>query len=370
MLTPLRNCLMGCALLAPSLMPLATLASPDVPVFREFKFWMIGCDNTRSCVALTFPSDDQESQGFIRIERAAGGDANPQVTLAVYEEAAEGKSRLNLKIDGKPVAGVPTQTAITDDEVAFGFSIARMDQAHTTPFLEALRNGNRLTLSSSADTGQVFSLEGSAAALLFMDDVQGRVGTTTALARPGSRPASSVPPAKAPPEVAPLTVPEGTPVDTASATDLRERVADFCDPLETPHPSGLEPARVDPLGENELLVSVFCFARVYNMEHVYFIVSDDDASQAQNVEFPHPASEPGYDGSAPEYDTLTNGEFDAGTGLLSFHSRGASGAGDCGITGTYAWTGERFALVEFREMPHCRGLREQFWPVMWRATLR
>lgn len=345
-------------------------AAPDVPVFREFKSWLIGCDNTRSCVALTFPSDDEQSKGFIRIERRAGGSAAPEIALAVYQEAAEGHSPMNVEIDGAAVAGVPSQTAVTDNNVAFGFSIARLAPRHVAPLLEALRDGNQLKLVASEGTGQEFSLVGSAAALLFMDDVQGRVGTETALARPGTRPASTVPVAISPPRVVPFKVPQGAAADPAFAPIVREKVADYCDPLENSPFESSDADRVNPLGDDKVLVSLMCSWGVYNLQHIYFVVDGGNARQAQPIEFPRPERQAEPDGSAPEYDYLTNGEFNPDSGLLSFFDRGRGSAADCGMTGTYAWTGIDFELVEYRRMPVCRGVPEPFWPVLWRATTR
>ena len=41
------------------------------------------------------------------------------------------------------------------------------------------------------------------------------------------------------------------------------------------------------------------------------------------------------------------------------------GVGDCGDQSDWGWTGERFALLRYREFESCAGVLVETWPVLW-----
>jgi hypothetical protein len=72
---------------------------------------------------------------------------------------------------------------------------------------------------------------------------------------------------------------------------------------------------------------------------------------------------PAPEGEATE--GIVNGQYAPETGELTFFSKGR-GIGDCGSAGAYAWTGDRFALTDYRTLEGCRGVGSEDWPVLWR----
>jgi hypothetical protein len=115
-----------------------------------------------------------------------------------------------------------------------------------------------------------------------------------------------------------------------------------------------------------MLVSILCTRGAYNFEHVYYIVESGNAAGAKPAVFPVPEAREGR--QTRENNSLVNGAFEPKTGLLGFFSKGR-GIGDCGISGEYAWTGERFLPVSYRVMDTCRGVPQPFWPALWRAEV-
>lgn len=340
---------------------------PEVPVYRYFKDWVIGCDNTRSCLAVGFPVE-WDDMGFMQIAREAGPAARPIVTLAIYQETAPTDARLTVQMDGSPVKGVPAQVAITNQEEGFGYMLATLPPAQADELLAALRSGKKLSLATTGDNRAEVSLEGASAALLFMDDVQGRVGGATALVRRGDRPASAVPAAPPPPRITPVRT-GGSGPDPELERIAREQLAVAEDDEDCYVPEGVSPSElidVDPLGEGRVLVSILCNQGAYNFDREYFVVDRANPRTPRPVDFPLPDASPDQSGAVNN--TLTNGEFDPATGLLAYFAKGR-GIGDCGTSGTYAWTGSEFALVEYRTMHDCRGVPWPYWPVLWRATL-
>lgn len=351
--------------------PLTTHAqqSPSVPAYRSFRDWVIGCDNTRNCTALGLPQADGEGDAFLRVQRAAGATAPPLVTLAVYDETP-GRTTLSLNIDNAPIAALPPQIPVSNDNEDDGFIdylTARLTPLQALAFLDAARNGTTLTIASSMENHVNVSLAGSAAALLFMDDVQGRVASETALIRRGNRPASIVPAAVAPPLVKPAPLKPETSIPTALEQAVRRYFEinhpGDCDPADNPQTDAVY---IDPLAGGDILVSVLCTMGAYNENRSFFTVDPARPDQPRPVDFPTP--EPRSADAPAINNTLTNGEFNPESGMLGFFSKGR-GIGDCGSSGMYAWTGSTFELVEYRAMHECRGVPEAFWPTLWQAKL-
>jgi antitoxin (DNA-binding transcriptional repressor) of toxin-antitoxin stability system len=357
-------------LLAPApIMAEALAGAAATPTYRSFKDWVIGCDNTRSCIALGLQPDDSGGRGaFIQVERAAGGLASAAIRLALFNEALTPGEPMTVTIDGGPAAGLmPTRPVEYQGEEG-GYAIVTLRETEIASFIDAVRRGRRLRLADASGKGGAVSLDGAMAALLFMDDVQGRIGTVTALVRPGGTPASAVPPPPPLPKVRPLPAPEGAAADPDHARVVRQRLAreqpDACEFEDTDF------ANVDevlPLGEDKALVSLLCWRGAYNFTSTYFVVEGSDAENARPVRFPSPIA--AVDPDATDESSLTNGYFDPQSGRLGFFGKGR-GPGDCGESGDYAWTGKDFALVSYQFMDVCRGVPMPFWPVLWRADVR
>lgn len=355
--------------LASLLLPLgsgmAVGQTAPVPAQRSFQDWIVGCDNTRACVAVGMTTEDGTQPGFVQIARAGESAAAPAVHFVLFDDSMAAGHPMTIAIDGASISGVGDHRPVTVVADFDGFVETALAPGEVGPFIDAVRRGNLLRLTNPAGETAAVSLRGAMAALLFMDEVQGRVGTVTALARPGDRPASTI---AAPPAV-PVVHPRGGPADTEAdqdlATRLRARWAkEKSEECEGRDDSEFDMDDVSPLDVGRFLVAISCSSGAYNYEIIFSIVPGSDVGHARPARFPWPKVD-GATGDEPT-DRLINGGFDSASGRVGFFSKGR-GLGDCGSSGEFAWTGEGFELVSWRVMPECRGVPEAYWPVLWRT---
>jgi hypothetical protein len=153
-------------------------ASATVLAQQQFAFkdWVLGCDNTRHCDAVGYQAEEQEPAVSLWLGRDGGGNAPLQAKLSAISGDDTGLLTIH--------AGDVTLSGIKEELTAA--QIARL--------LAAMKKAETAQVSDGKHQW-LLSLAGLNAALLKIDDLQGRIGTVTALARAGNKPASAVPPA-------------------------------------------------------------------------------------------------------------------------------------------------------------------------------
>ena len=311
---------------------------------KTFRDWIAICDNGNDCAAYG-PAED--NGGFVMVKLAAGPDAQPQV-LADSWALDAGTELIRLDIDGRNYSG--------KTENRGEFNILTIDRP-SDQLMSALAHGRAMTLSAKGETVPV-SLTGAAAAFLWIDERQGRLGTPTALIRKGTRSARSVPAAPALPRVtvaAPATqrdLPKALSPHVTSLPRARE-----CAALYENTDNGRNDWAVHRLGADVLLWELPCGAGAYNFSQAY-VISANDGSNPQAVDFPTPRG---------PIDSLVNSDFDSATNTLSAFGKGR-GLGDCGSMGSWAWTGREFRLLSEDNMSDCLGLHWDLWPSTWRTA--
>jgi hypothetical protein len=317
----------------------AALAQPGE--LRTFDDWTVGCDNGRACRAVSLIAEgDWDANLPMMVRRDAGPEAEPVVIL-------EGEEGSRLVADGRVL---PVRLVAVD-----GNRIAH--PADNQLLVAELRAAQRLELRDAGGQpiGRV-SLAGLNAAMLYMDEAQGRLDTATAFVRRGARPASAVPAAPALPEVrltAPYqdTAPE---LDEARITALRAEHGCTIDEI-----GGPDEFSAAQLETGKTLILLACGSGAYNVTNIPFVAEQRDGRLSiRRARFDGP--------SDLEDAALTNAEWDGGRRLLSEFPR-ARGLGDCGTRSEYAWDGERFRLVRREEMEECRGARN--FITTWRARV-
>jgi hypothetical protein len=237
-----------------------------------------------------------------------------------------------------------------------GGARARLAGPAALALIEALRNGKTLTILAGGRSVATISLAGSAAVLLWVDDQQGRVGTVTALARPGSRPAAAVPPAPPEPVVvaAPAVSQAGLP-KVAPKSLIKGEAG--CDPIETPEDI------VARLAPGVVLWGPECETGPYNAVSVFFL-GDEHAGHLKRIVF---AEAPGGDQASD--DAPMNASFDPKTRTLSAFAK-SRGIGDCGEITSWVWDGTSFHLLSERAMPECRGVSPDDWTALYEARAK
>lgn len=320
------------------------------PNERTFRDWLAVCDNIGTCHAFGHAT---EGTGWVRITMAAGPDARPQLVVGFWPEDGSFDGPVTARVDNNTFNGLKAATgedalpvATVNPELARGL-IDRMAQSQT------------MSLSAGTETVPI-SLSGAAASLLWIDEHQGRLDTTTALIRKGGRPASAVPAAAPAPRLVPAPAvsqagygdQEGQTLPAALEA-LPEVVqcradTDFNPALQTV----ISSARLDA---NTLLWGVPCGAGAYNLITGYFTTTPQ-GTNPRRLTLPTVAGEPEQ--------FLVNSAYDPATRVLDAFNKGR-GLGDCGMAGSWVWTVQGFVLKSSSSMSECWGVPSDYWPASW-----
>lgn len=341
----------------PAAAPTPVAASvPDQPASRTFRDWRAACDNGGRCFA--WSGSDQG--GWVLLKRDAGPGVRPEL-LAGMPNVASATGGLTL--DGRTAALVSGATpgALAVAPARLDETLTRLAQARTI----ALKVGE---MSVDIPTN------GAAAALLWIDERQGRLDAVDALIRRGGRPGEDAPPAP--------SLPRLTPAPAADQTGL----SGGADPTQDLSPGPALPAAIAALPavkacqaetsfNPDFQKSVFavrlsrtrelwgapCSLGAYNAGYAMFLTGPNGANP-QALVLPTTAAQP----TRVDQDFLINPVFDAKTRTLSHFPRGR-GLGDCGVMQSWVWTGQAFALKQESVMGDCWGMPQRHWPTTWRS---
>jgi hypothetical protein len=331
---------------------LAALAAPapNAPHPAEpklFRDWTVGCDNGRACLAVALQPETEDPDQWLILDLERGAAAQARVSIAIDVEAPAGSG---VYADGRKLP-VVLGTGKRSGEVTSG----------ADALMAALRSATKLEVRDPAGKRLGFiSPTGASAALLFIDDKQGRVGTVTALARPGPKPASVVPSPPAYPVVHAAPRSAKPPRRMAKAEWVRLRLA-ACDDGD---PDDGVPADFYRLDAAHSLASIpaHCLSGAYNGASLLYVAGE--TGPWRPAEYDYPLDNGGEEGSAA---LQFNADYDPRTGILEMFMKGR-GLNDCGTTEDYAWDGARFRLTYAGRMDECRGSLARI-PV-WKAVAR
>ncbi len=341
--------------------PGPTPAAPAAPPTetRQFRDWQATCDNGNACYAFGFAPD--YDAGWVRIFMPPGPDAEPRIAFGLWGEESAGTREPVLKVDGRAFRAVRSEASDSGapvGEIRTGAGSA----------IAAMAAGRKMEIQAGETVS--ISTNGASAALLWIDERQGRLGTTTALLRRGERPASSVPAPPPLPELRPAPVADQTgfgddkqtlPAALRALKGVQDCLA------ESEHSEWLlqnvMSARLDADTE---LWAVPCGAGAYNILHQWYLTGPGGRD-------PRPADLLGSEGRRPAEEAsvwpdnaTVNGGYAPNARTITAFSKGR-GLGDCGTTQTWMWTGERFELQAERSMGHCAGVPWDYWPTTWRT---
>jgi hypothetical protein len=328
----------------------AIAAAPDAAIGEQriFGDWAVGCDNVLACEALSLDPEDLTGMatGSLTVQRGAGPHGYYRAAIRMFEEAVG--DRIMLRIDGEPVA-IATASP--------GGELHHFDPDIVQNLVWRIAQGSSAELfDAEGHTLGAISLAGSHAALLFVEDRQGRAGTVTASVAVGDEPESRVAPAPSIPEIAAMPEPgseEGPagPLSTEAAQTIREEQDCFED---ADNPRRNDAYRVSHDTE---LILISCGAGAYNFSDFAFVRQDGELRPA---EFDAPVSW-GEDISPA---LLVNAWWEGGA--LGTYTKGR-GIGDCGTSQRFVWDGTMFRLIEQRVMNSCRG--SMHWITVYRANV-
>ena len=342
---------------------------------RQLKDWIVGCDNTLACRAIGLPPQGAEG-AYLVLDRQGGPDG--KATLRFEQQDTElGTDTVFYSVDGGAAQEIdkgafgeipsadkdaPPKTGLTDKE--------RLAQ-----LIEAAKNGHALRFDAkadmNADTPSV-SLDGFPAALLFMDDVQGRVGGETALIRKGPKAASAVPAPPALPRLQGVKPPPGKKPGNEAAKALwarhvRETKAGDCPEIGKDKDFGPDGIEVTRLSSSFTLYALPCWRAAYQAGTMYYLGTGNDAVNAKRLRFEVIDQKTGE--LVENLAALSDAgglDDDSPTTLSSFFK--GRGVGDCGEEASWTWTGGAFRLNSYVTLPECRGVAADDWITLFRST--
>lgn len=320
------------------------------PNQRTFRDWLAVCDNIGTCHAFGHAT---EGAGWVRITMAAGPDALPQVVVGFWPEDGSFDGPVTARVDNNTFSGLTTATG--EDALP----VATVNPELVRSLIDGMAQSQTLSLNAGSETVPI-SLSGAAASLLWIDEHQGRLGTTTALIRKGSRPASSVPAAAPAPRLVPApavsqagygdqegqTLPAA--LEALPAVVQCRADTDFNPALQTV----ISSARLDA---KTVLWGVPCGAGAYNLITGYFTTTPQGTNPLR-LTFPTVAA------GSEAY--LVNSAYDPATRVLDAFNKGR-GLGDCGMADSWVWTGQGFVLKSSSAMSECWGVPGDYWPASW-----
>jgi len=325
---------------------LAAAAAPQPGELKTFKDWVVGCDNGRACQAVALMPENSFTGATLALKRGPDAGAVPEVWVTARGEGGAPLAPTVLEIDGQAFPLVPEPYGTVAARHPAGVA-ARLAQATRLALLD--RTGRRIAEISTA---------GSAAALLYMDAQQRRLGTTSALVRRGSK--ASVPPAPPLPVVRAAAGSPKPPVRLSAATVRRLRGKEACSGEGVPEDQPPDYHRLDAR-HTLALVPLRCSSGAYNYVSMVFVVDERGRAAPAILDY-------GWGRAQDRPDHYVYGAaWDAKTRRLETFFRGR-GLGDCGTGESYAWDGQRFRLVERTVMSECRGSTDYI--TVWRAEVR
>lgn len=341
-LSPYRSRFGQLALLFAMAAPVACPARATDATF-DHGDWQLVCDNTRTCRAAGYQSDDAAMPVSVLLTRKAGAGT-----------AVEGRVMLDDHWDDSVPAGPPEQLRVAlwingksqgermVTKNALGIDLSA---AQVAALVKALSRDSRIEFRTG-DVVWALSDRGAAAVLLKMDEFQGRIGTVGALYRTGKKTEAGVLPPLPAPIVMAAPLPPAKPGDAgflarhgdALRAALRSSTdGEICDDLQVVDEA--QPLDVIRLTKTKLLVSTRCWLAAYNADTGYWIINDT---------LPY----------HPEQVTTFATDFDNGT--LSATHKGR-GIGDCWGTERWTWDGSNFVHTALSTTGLCKGFAGGAW---------
>ncbi len=312
-------------------------AVPAMGAVKTFGDWTVGCDNGGACMmASLLPEGQIDDSPTMSVTRDAGLPGALRVAVTTRDSAEAN----TVTVDGKPVGGT-TRDGIFTGDAAAGI-VAAMANAAT---MQA-RGGN------SAAIGTI-SLKGASAALRYIDERQGRTGTTSAIVATGK--ATTPPPTPALPVIVALS-PTGDVARPSAAQVTAMRKQAECD-----LPDGVDATpQTAAIGAGKTLVMLPCSTGAYNLSSALFVMDDAGVTPARTD-----AVSGFTEGDTPgPIAFVVNG--DVADGVLTSYAKGR-GIGDCGVSQSFVWDGTMLRLSKQEIMDECRGNTDTI-PV-WRTRV-
>ncbi|WP_158284724.1 DUF1176 domain-containing protein [Oricola cellulosilytica] len=316
--------------------------------FKRIRDISVSCNDALTCDVSAYNA--QSELYTVTFRRRASPDAPVELVLGVRETLTPGSDVL-LEIDGAEIVRLPVADLSYRAAV---YEYLFRGREEIAALMGSAKTGRTLRVSyrtRGVDTVSRFSLAGFVAGLIFMDEVQGRVGRPDALQADGPGTSGG----------------EGTIREVVSFSDIPFQLrSEFTSPSGSC--GGLQEQPFAKLGGFDAeagagvrLIGLPCGSGdAFNQPYAFW---ERDGPRFNRVAFPVIAEEGPSTSS-----TAWNVEWDDERKILTSLFKGRA-AGDCGILNRWAWkTGESenaFVLIEARATAECGSGDPQSWPIVW-----
>ncbi|MCA3858934.1 MAG: DUF1176 domain-containing protein [Burkholderia sp.] len=345
------------AFIATASAPLAAGAAPprdiNAPSYDTYKSWLVACDNGLTCEAKGFASYSA-SRADLRFIRAAGPNGSIEARLNIETNTSIDLG--DLRVDGVPLQLDESAWDVSTDLVNNLATLSTTQPAAIAAFVSRLRNGTKLQVESN--TRAYLPLDGMVAALLRIDDRQGRIGGATALIRKGPAPASQVPLAPSLPVVPTRKISSQLSDHEEESLIARTKHVRDASSCEENASKYLEEAAY-ALNAQKALVFLPCIQGAYQGSSDVFIAPRTGGGA------PEPAKLTDSEGGVSDT-SLFEPHFDPATGTLSTFGKGR-GMTDCGFRAEWIWDGQVFRMSSAARQETCGGVAPGDWPTLYRS---
>lgn len=307
----------------------------------EYKDWQIVCDNTRTCRAAGYSHEEAKNRVTVLLTRKAGIGQDVVAKVKFSDISDDDRyivpDKVTLKIEGQSYGEIGSLSENKKDSIN-EYSSYTLSKIQTKALLQALKITSKIVFVS--DNKEWFLPgDGATAILLKMDDVQGRVGTPSALVKKGTKPESNVLPAIPMPIVYSKLIPKDSPKSWQSKIDwnmLKKKLPsgkkfgddNYCERLTEGDNEyqKLDLKVVAVLSRDRLLVSGLCWRAAYNEGYGYWVINQQQPYQPKLITT--------IADGAVERDFINHNE-------LSSSMKGR-GLGDCWSREIWVWDGKEF----------------------------
>ncbi|MFS2222132.1 DUF1176 domain-containing protein [Pantoea sp. B65] len=324
------------------------------PLQKTFSDWQVTCNNLNFCEARSTTGDN----GLVMtLSRHAGGDDRPRLRIDYGNhnsgELSGGPLQGNLLLDQQRLRPDLQHWTVEPHHLSTSHPVA-IDE-----FLAQVMDTNTLQLTYRPQA--MISLHGMKAALLLIDDIQGRINGMSAWVSRGDRRAFDVPPEPGAPSLKMAPHPPA-PLTREESNGLIDFATWRLDTNECSLDSMRREVSVAPLTDQQALLLVSCEMGAYNVIYLAFEVTRTLPYRARGISLDLPFTPPGSSETQME---LMNAEFDAASGQLLTFSKGR-GLGDCGNTSRWQFDGQGFVLASYAEESTCDSWHgSDQWPTLW-----
>jgi Protein of unknown function (DUF1176) len=335
------------------------------PEVTEFGDWSVACDNARECTAVSISRElvqrreNNDAGDYASpkmwVKRSAGPTANARVFVdtSVWGEVnPPGPLSLHIYNECDGDCTGDGYKIVQIEPGRYELSPQQVDQF----FHESGRTSLAATRRSTGDMHGIISTKGLTAAMRYMDEVQLRRGTVTAIFAKGNRPASAVPAAPFRDKVRVVRGVNEPATEMPGHPAMQRIRGDHCEGSHDPDETNIQRFR---LQNGQALWSIVCVATPHNPTHLWLV----ETSPSRFEMFRLPRPEQGRDAEMP---ILPHTTFDPASGQLTGYYTGKD-VRSCGWKRRWAWTGTGFAMIDAIEMPACIDIPIHQWLQTYRA---